>query len=159
MANTSYELWWKTFLKCKECNEFKEVNKDNRYSHKQWYLWVMWRCKECILKWRHSERERKMAREFEHRRYQSPERKAYLFKHASERRKRKWYWHIHLKAQRRIRKLWLRPELCPICGRWWRIIAHHPDYDRRYEVVFCCQICHDKIHKGIITEYNIVNLL
>lgn len=30
----------------------------------------------------------------------------------------------------------------------WKIVAHHPDYSKPNEVVFCCQICHDKIHKG-----------
>lgn len=69
MANTSYEQWWKIFLMCKECWEFKEINSINRYKHKDWYLWVLWRCKSCILKWRSTERELKLARIRDHDRY------------------------------------------------------------------------------------------
>lgn len=31
MANDFYKENWKTFLKCKQCEVFKEINKDNRY--------------------------------------------------------------------------------------------------------------------------------
>lgn len=165
MSNTSYELNWKTFLKCKECNQFKELNKDNRYSHKQWYLWVVWRCKECILKWRHSEREHEMARKRDIARYNNdPKRRAYVNKctnnrekrHNEEMPKRMAY---HQKAHRLIKKLWIRPKECPICWRTWRIIAHHPDVKKRNEITFCCQPCHTKIHQWIPLDYKLINLL
>lgn len=162
MANDFYEKDWKTFLKCKECNVFKEINNDNWYSHNEWFLWVLWRCKECILKWRHSEHERKMAREWERdmdRYHNNPKRREYIIKAWVERRKRKGYWKIHLKTERQIKKLWIRPDKCPLCWYEWRVIAHHPNYDKRYEIAFCCQICHDKIHKWEITDYNAINLL
>lgn len=160
MSNLSYELNWKTFLKCKECNEFKEINKDNWYSHKQWYLWVVWRCKECILKWRRSEREREMARKRDRDRYyNNPERRVYILKASNERTKRKWYWALHLKTARYIKKIWLRPDKCPICGYEWRIVAHHPSYEKRNEITFCCQLCHDKIHQWISLDYKLINLL
>lgn len=160
MANDFYKEDWKTFLKCKECNIFKEINNNNRYSHKDGFLWVLWRCKECIKAGRKTEHELSMAREREKRRYyNNPERRLYIFKAWAERRKRKWYWNIHNKTERLIRKIKARPSKCPICNCEGRIIAHHPDYNKRYEVVFCCQICHGKIHKQKITDYKIVNLL
>lgn len=156
MANTSYELWWKTFLKCKECGEFKEINSENWYPHKEGYLWVLWRCKECILKWRKTEHEMNMARIRDRDRYINNKlRRDYIHKSTKERTKK----HMkktptrnanHIKADRKIKKLWVRPKACPICWYEWRIIAHHPDINIWNEVVFCCQICHDKIHKNKI---------
>ena len=160
MANTSYELKWKTFLKCKECWEFKEINTENRYAHKQGYLWVLWRCKKCILAWRKTEHELSMARKRDMDRYRNnKKRREYIYKAWNERRKKKWYWPIHMKTNRHINKLWIRPDKCPLCGYKWRIVAHHPDYNKWNEIVFCCQICHDKIHRNKITDYNIINLL
>ena len=151
MANTYYELEWKTFLQCKECWEFKEVNYENWYKHKEWYLWVLGRCKECILKWRRTEHEREMARIRDMNRYtNNPQRREYIYRKSDERRERKWYRKTHRKTQWRIAKLKLRPSICPICWYEWRIVAHHPDYNKPYEIVFCCQICHDKIHKNKI---------
>lgn len=149
MANDFYKDGWKTFLKCKECNVFKELNNDNWYYHKEWFLWVLGRCKECILAWRKTKHELEMARKRDRDRYyNSPERREYIFKSWSERRKRKWYWKIHCDTARLIKKMWVRPSVCPICNDYeWRIIAHHPDYNKPHEIVFCCQICHDKIHK------------
>lgn len=97
MANTSYELGWKTFLKCKECWEFKELCSDNWYKHKEWYLWVLWRCKECIKAWRKTERELKMARIRDKKRYHSEKRQSWIKKYTEEnydvikKRKELWY--------------------------------------------------------------------
>lgn len=160
MANDFYKEQWKTFLKCKQCNVFKEINKDNRYYHNEWFLWVLWRCKECIKAWRKTEHERSMSRARDRNRYyNNSERREYIFKSSKERRKRKWYWSIHSKTARHIRKMWIRPLSCPICWCGWRIIAHHPDYSKWNEIVFCCQICHDKIHKWIIRNFDVINLL
>lgn len=148
MANDFYKENWRTFLKCKQCKVFKEISKDNRYYHKQWFLWVLWRCKECILAWRKTEHELEMARKRDAFRYHNnTKRRDCIYKSSRERRKRKWYHNIHLKTSRKIKKLWIRPLVCPICWYRWRIISHHPDYSKWYEIVFCCQICHDKIHR------------
>lgn len=148
MANDFYKENWKTFLKCKQCEVFKEINKDNRYYHNQWFLWVLWRCKECILAWRKTEHELEMSRRRDSDRYyNNPKRREYIFESSRERTKRKWYRNIHLKTSKKIKKLWIRPSVCPICWYSWRIISHHPNYNKWYEIVFCCQICHDKIHR------------
>lgn len=160
MANDFYREKWVTFLKCKQCGIFKELNDNNRYKHNDGFLWVLWRCKECIKAWRKTEHELKMARKRDtDRYYNNPKRREYIFKSSTERRQRKWYWPIHTKTDRYIKKLWIHPIKCPICWCEWRIIAHHPDYKKWYEIVFCCQICHDKIHKGNLSNYTVVNLL
>lgn len=163
MAWEFYEKEWKTFLKCKECGEFKELIIDNWYPHNQWFMWFLWRCKDCIRKWRKTERERVMSRKRDTDRYHNnPERRAYIFESSTRRRKIKWYSSIHLKTDRHIKKLWCRPYICPFCWKFHeRIIAHHPDYSKRYEVVFCCPSCHSKIHNWDIeiNESMIKNIL
>jgi hypothetical protein len=160
MVNASYELNWKIFLKCKECWEFKELNFENWYKHNQWYLWVLWRCKNCILAWRKTEHELSMSRKRDmDRYYNNSKRRDYIFKSWAERRRKKWYSKIHAKTERAIKKLGIRPSKCQLCWYKWRIIAHHPDYNKWNEIVFCCQICHDKIHHNKITDYKIINLL
>lgn len=153
MANDYYIENWKNFLKCKECWEFKEICKDNRYSHNEWFLGVLWRCKECIKKWRRTEKERIMARKRDNDRYHNNlKRRSYIFETSTIRRKIKWYNSIHLKTERRIKELWIRPENCPICWKWGRIIAHHYDYTKPFNIVFCCDICHSKIHNNKIKD-------
>lgn len=152
MANETFVKEWKTFLKCKECWEFKELWKENWYLHKEWYLWVLGRCKECILKWRKTEHELEMARERDRDRYlNNPHRRAYLNECAKKRTERhlkensNWILY-HGKTDKMIKSLWIRPKICPICWYEWRIMAHHPDINKWNEIVFCCQPCHNKIH-------------
>ena len=164
MANPSYEKDWKIYLQCKECWEFKEINSENWYSHKAGYLWVLWRCRKCVLKWRSSEREHVMSRKRDMDRYHNnPKRKEDLYRQAKNRIKRhedNWErWNaLHAKAERLIIKLWNRPTECPICWKPWRIVAHHPDLEKWDEIVFCCPVCHSKIHSWEITEFNIIKL-
>ena len=134
---------------CKVCWIDKEDTRENWYFNKWKRFWL--KCKQCTLEWRKSEHERAMAREIDRKRYHNNQsRKTYISKNWNERRKRKWYAWIHLRTERRIVKLWIRPDACPICWDKTRIISHHPDYSKPYEIVFCCQICHDKIHKNKI---------
>lgn len=148
MAAEYYSKDWKIFLQCKECNLFKDIAEDF-YTHKEWFLWVLWRCRSCIKAWRKTEHELQMARIRDMERYRNnPKRRADIFESAKKRGKKKWHKPIHTKTTRLINKLWVRPTVCPICLQHSdRIIAHHPDYSKRYEIVFCCQICHDKIHR------------
>lgn len=160
MANDVIEKNWKKFLKCKECWEFKELNLDNWYKHSQWFMWVLWRCKECIKRWRHSERELIMARKRDINRWRNnPHRHEYILKNNSIRRRNKWYWNIHLKVSRLMKRLWIeRPKQCTICWCENVIYAHHPDYNNVYEVVFVCQPCHSKIHSWKIQCPKPINL-
>lgn len=74
-------------------------------------------------------------------------------------RKDKWYNPIHIKTWRKIKQLWIRPTICPICWKERRIFAHHPDYSKWYEIVFCCNWCHIDIHNWNIICPNPINLL
>ena len=165
MANPSYEKDWKIYLQCKECWEFKEINSENWYSHKAGYLWVLWRCRKCVLKWRSSEREHIMSRKRDMDRYHNnSKRKEDLYKQSKDRIKRheengeEWN-KLHQRTDRLISKLQNRPSECPICWRSGsRIIAHHPQLENRREIVFCCSICHSWIHEWKITDYKVINL-
>lgn len=160
MSSLSYEVDWKKYLMCKQCWQYKELTPDNWYYHPEGYLWVLGRCQDCIKRWRKSEHERLMARKRdEYRYYNNPKRNEYVKEKSAERIIRKWYKLVHWRTARKIKKLWIRPELCPICGSRTRIISHHPDYEHWNQIVFCCQPCHAKIHNWILTEYDIIDLL
>ena len=134
---------------CKVCWIDKGDTKENWYFYKWKRFWL--KCRECTIEWRKSEHERELARERDRKRYDNNQnRKTYISKKSNERRKRKWYNWIHLRTERRIVRLWIRPNTCPICWDKTRIVSHHPDYSKPYEIVFCCQICHDKIHRNKI---------
>lgn len=162
MSNPTKKIDWKTSLQCKECCEFKEVWKEKWYLHKEWYLWVLWRCKECIKKWRKSEKELSMARIRDKERYQkNSKRRNYIFENAKKMRKEKWYWKVHSKTNNAIKRLWIRPKQCSVC--WChneRIEAHHWDYSKWNEITFACSICHSKLDMWKIKKENcaIVNL-
>lgn len=157
MANDYYNKEWQIYLKCKECWKFKELCDDNRYKHKEWFLWVLGRCKECIKNGRKTERERVMARVRDSKRYYNNEhRRQYVFNSSTERRKIKWYGPVHLKTDRIIKKMWARPKQCPFCWSNSRIVAHHYDYNKPLNVVFCCDICHSRIHNNKISEKDVI---
>lgn len=61
----------------------------------------------------------------------------------------KWYWAVHAKTDREIKKRWIRPKKCTICGDWGKIYAHHPDYSEWNKVIFVCGSCHSQIHNWI----------
>lgn len=69
------------------------------------------------------------------------------------------YVDIHNITSKKVRKLWIRPSVCPICSKEKRIYTHHPNYEKWYEVVFCCQSCHLKIHSWVIKCLQPINLL
>ena len=66
---------------------------------------------------------------------------------------------IHNITDIHIRKYNLRPLACSICWCEWKIEAHHPDYNKRNEVVFVCNSCHHYIHSWKIKDYKVLDLL
>ena len=40
-----------------------------------------------------------------------------------------------------------KPEICEICGSTKKIQAHHADYNKPFDVVWCCQKCHAELDK------------
>lgn len=103
--------------------EYREKNKE-RLAQKNIEWWVYKRRRE---------------------KYYSTHKDQYL-QRKRERKKEMGYEPIHTKTSKFIRKLWIRPKLCPICWTTWKVEAHHPDYNKWYEVVFCCTKCHQRIH-------------
>lgn len=57
-----------------------------------------------------------------------------------------WHSKVYKTTDKVIKELWIRPSICPICWAERKIEAHHPDYNKPYEVVFCCNVCHQRIH-------------
>lgn len=40
-----------------------------------------------------------------------------------------------------------RPNICQICGKKTRIVAHHNNYNEPSKVIWCCSACHSNLHK------------
>lgn len=163
----------KQYMLCRWCWEVKELTSEYWNKDRHTKTWFIYRCKECMKpinkeanrkryyanpekervrrKLYYSKNKKKIRekrrwnREKENakRRERMSEISAKIHAHSKE----MWYWFIHAKVSRLIKKLWIRPKECPIC--WYisdKIIAHHPDYNKPYEVVFCCNSCHKLIH-------------
>jgi len=140
---------------CKECNILKEFSKF--YSHPKWKNWVLWRCKECIKKWRSSDRERSMARIID-----------------NNRTRPEWYTYNATLLSRKRNPIWNRaraivnnyfkyhkedkPTECCICWSNSRIHLHHEDYSNPREVYPLCPLCHSARHKWEI-ELDIEDLI
>jgi hypothetical protein len=51
----------------------------------------------------------------------------------------------------------VKPEHCELCGAsarsyWTYIVAHHQDYSKPLDVIWCCGTCHHRIHgKGLFS--------
>lgn len=142
-------------------------NKDKR-----WLLGTTSDCKECRRNYRlehrehitsylknyyHSNREIALIKHAEYReknreRIRKRE-KEYYREHAIEISQKsvteelKFHESMRQKSKRLISRLWIRPKTCPICSKnEFRIEAHHPDYNKWNEIVFCCKSCHLLIH-------------
>ena len=152
MANQVYEKEWKKFLKCNMCWEIKELSLENRYADFRRRLWVLCPCKECIKAKHRTEEYKVRARIRDKERYQNdPERhrksNERVRRAMKKHQERNPLWRLnHERTDIIIQRLWIRPKVCPICWREWKIMAHHPDDNLWNEFVFCCQICHNKIH-------------
>ena len=162
----------KKYLACNECWEVKELTsdfwvKDNKSKH-----WFVYKCKECLRK-RHkiaqhkynmSHKEEKhlynITYNKEHReeirekrrigREKEKEKRKLRMKEVSKKthahNKLMGYSPTHQRVSRIIKKLWIRPKSCSICWFEWLVVAHHPDYSKWNEIVFCCNSCHRLIH-------------
>lgn len=162
MANEIKNIDNNIYLKCKQCEDFKLLNKEYWYKHNQWYMWFLWRCKECILKWRKTEHELSMSRKRDfHRYYFNQKRRSFVYENTSKRRKEKWYSNIHSKTSRYIKKNWKRPSICSVCLiNKDRIEAHHFDYNQWNKIIFCCSLCHSKLDMWKINykDYPIIDI-
>lgn len=139
---------------CTKCKRELPATKEYRYISKASKDWWYSPCKECKNKYFSIYHQTEWYKE--NRNLRRNKNKDILW----QRTKEKWYNRIHKRTIRKIDRTIWRPKICPICWETpTRIIAHHPDYSKWYEIVFCCTQCHDKIHKWKITDYEIINLL
>lgn len=76
-------------------------------------------------------------------------------------RERRWplYSKAHSMAEKQLKKIWLKRDRCPMCLQEWIVVCHHPDYNKPYEVVPCCNLCHSQIHRWIIECPKPIDLL
>lgn len=155
-SNSKHGFLWKRSW-CRECcREYKSINNDYFMEYnKNYYVNNKSKIQEQQQGYRLSHREQIKRKEKEYYTLNSNE----IITKNAQRKKEKWYGYIHDKTRETIKELWIRPELCPICWRWlFDIEAHHPDYNKWNEVVFCCKSCHKQIHSWKITTFNIVDL-
>jgi hypothetical protein len=47
-----------------------------------------------------------------------------------------------------------KPKSCQMCGvKTYRINSHHEDYDKPFDVIWVCSLCHYKVHKEKDSTY------
>lgn len=133
---------------CNKCNKELSISNFRRVSSKWKYFS---RCKEC---------ERTYRRRVDYERYHNNiKRKTYINRKANQRVKSEKRWALYRRVQRLAIKWGYYDNPCPICNAKWNIVAHHPDYSKRNEVVFCCKQCHMAIHRWEIKNFDVINLL
>ena len=180
-ATKEFFAWnhmWYLWLEwdCKICkNRYKsEYSKNNRGKSNSYAREYYKSHRDKILKehkwWRENNREKFLNRCIEYRKEHKEHHKEYMRDYMNKnkdmvyewRRKRKakmWYTKIHMDTWKTVTKLWIRPDVCTICGEKNKIYAHHPDYNKPNEVVFCCQHCHWLIHSGRLECPSPINIL
>lgn len=186
MKRKNYVLDWVKYVECTTCREMKSI--DDFTKAKRWLFGKRAVCKECekeYREWRreenkeylknyyHTNREEMLNKHAEYReknRDRIREREKEYYHRNSEKIKQKrkeWTVWINLfnktarqKSKKLISKLWIRPNACPICWKdEFSIEAHHPDYNKWNEIVFCCKSCHLLIHSWRIKCPQTIDLL
>ena len=143
LARERRYIWDVLYIKCSKCWIEKPV--DCFPKHNKWKFWVRNDCKECRNKY-HRDFHRANKERLKEYKKKHDENKSLIFG---------INWDaIHKKTRRMIDKLWARPKECVICWQTAKIIAHHPDYNKTYEIVFCCKSCHRLIHEWLIEVEN-----
>lgn len=175
------EIDWKKCIQCPNCKERKEMTTEFFCIDRGSPLWFMYKCKVCrhntekesnrrsyrknrdkyiesMREYREKNKDKLNANKRAKRHIYREVRKDYLNKNRDSineknrnRGKAKWYRYIHVKTSKFIRKLWIRPDKCAICWNEWVIVAHHPDYNKWNEIVFCCVSCHRNIHNWVLS--------
>lgn len=135
-------------------NNKETINKKNKDYNKKYYLDNKDMLKEKQKIYRENNREKylltnKLYREKNHEHRMELDKARY----------KSWKWYINAITKKYLKWKWIRPNVCSICWKECIAEAHHPDYWKRYEVVFVCRKCHSNIEHWYIDNYNIVNIL
>ena len=133
---------------CRVCGETKPISE--YYKHGKWLSRM---CKECdkeeskryIKKYRE---EHPGCRKEEHHKYSIKHREELLQKQRARRAKNPQ----QMRAQSLLNSYILRgkiekPKVCQVCGKEGRVEAHHSDYSKPLDVIWCCKSCHYVLDK------------
>jgi len=125
---------------CKECNAKKYRDKyrtlseseliKERERHRNWRNKNRERDNNYRLRWRNENKER----------FKESCRKT------KDKNKKLWKIKLWWECYYLIKKKWLRTNICSLCNKICKTFAHHPDYNKPYEVIFVCNHCHSDIH-------------
>ena len=143
--------------RCHKCWNIYPLTSEFRYGNSKSKNWFYSTCKACKKNSIHLYHKTDTYRELERERKQKYKQK--ISEHSKEHKLKMGYDHIHKRTLRKIKSTIWYPEQCPICWETTRIIAHHVNYEKWNEIVFCCSCCHQKIHRWEITELKIVDLM
>ena len=168
---------WHIRIECTECHQIMPADTEH-YFKWNCALWLRSKCKNCItekykeksLEYRKNNRDKINAQKREahkgnreiisERRKQKREeikarRKKYYEAHKEKemeytrnRKRETGKWKLWTKTERLIKKIWITHDWCSICWAMWQTQAHHPDYEKRNEVIFLCPNCHQRVHAG-----------
>lgn len=159
-----YNKNWQEYIKCNKCWQFKPATLEFRGKNSNCFMGLRSICKEC-QKIKDKEYKRRTADTdiWERRRaYTREHNKIYKQAHKEEIKKynedRKQKMQIEKRTRLWANRLNIIPSRCPICGEEAKIVFHHPDYSKRYEVVICCPPCHRRIHAWRDVLQNIINI-
>lgn len=134
------------YRKCRVCGEIKPIT--DFYKHGGRYAHA---CKECEKTY--SKNYMKRYRR-EHPNCRKEERRKYYLSHKEELAEKQKRSRINypekMQAQSKVNYLihigeWTKPTACEVCGKEGRVEAHHDDYSKPLEVVWCCKSCHWKL--------------
>lgn len=137
--------------KCFKCGQAKEL--DCFYKHGQMGDGHFNKCIECAKRDANDHRLKNLERirAYDRERGKLPHRLKLCRKISIKFRKEypeKYHAHSLLNSAIKSKKI-VRPKTCNDCGRKTKIFGHHEDYYKPLDVVWVCQICHNKRHKEL----------
>jgi len=130
---------------CRKCYTRKPIS--CFYKHPDMIDGYLNICKECTKKRIREYRRRhpEITRRISKKKYE----KAKLapgFREAQRERLKKWRTPEKQKAHNITHRKLRRPNYCKICGAACKPVGHHPDYNKPAHVIWCCDLCHARIH-------------
>lgn len=135
---------------CFKCGATKA--KTEFYAHSKMADGYLGKCKECakVDSSRHREDNIDKVRKYDRERGKLPHRIALSVKNTRKKRQdNPLYGPAHVMLRRAVEKgIVLKPSTCSVCGNETRLVGHHRDYAKPLDVVWVCDVCHKKMHKG-----------
>ena len=178
-----YNRDWMLYLKCNKCWEFKIEN--DFYKDKECAFWRNVWCKDCFKdhskmafkEYYKNNKEEILKKTKKYYESNKEKRNEYVkkcnekdierYKSWCRKTRKKQLAKRHVRDKENVRQRTRRYvhhnnisfDECCICKSNIKIEMHHPDYLKPYDIVPCCKLCHEKIHKWIIDCPQTINLL